>query len=116
MLSTLPLMALFLAQYTMVTIEAPTPTLGGSTSSIATSADLENELGDLVIPQAQTAKNASNSGDAKARGVTDYASLLNEIGDFQFPSNITVGNMVKVTKYVQPSFQMGKIIANIDFV
>ena len=108
MLSTLPLMALFLAQYTLVTIEAPTPSLGGSTASISTSADLENELGDLVIPQAQTAKNASNSEDPKARAVTDYASLLSEIGDFQLPSNITVGQMVKVTKYVQRQRSSGK--------
>ena len=101
MLSSLPLMALFLAQYTMVTIEAPTPTLGGSTSSISTAADLENELSDLVIPQQQSAKNTSNSEDSKTRALTDYASLLNELDDFQFPSNITVGRMVKVAKYAQ---------------
>ena len=115
MLSTLPLMALFLAQYTMVTIEAPTPTLGGSTASISTSADLENELGDLVIPQQETAKNTSNSEDPKARAVTDYASLLNEIDDFQFPSNITVGHMAKVAKYVQRQLSMEKSIANLPF-
>ena len=98
-------MALFLAQYTMVTIEAPTPTLGGSTSSISTSADLEAELGDLVIPQQETAKNASNSEDTKARAVTtNYATLLNEIDDFQFPSNITVSHMVQIAKYVQSHF------------
>ena len=94
-------MALFLAQYTMVTIEAPTPTLGGSTSSISTAADLENQLGDLVIPQEQTAKNTSNSEDSIARSVTDYSSLLKQLDDFQFPSNITVGHMVKVAKYAQ---------------
>ena len=111
MLSTLPLMALFLAQYTMVTIEAPTPTLGGSTTSISTAADLENELGDLVIPQQQTAKNASNSEDTKTRAVkTDYASLLNEIDDFRFPDNITVGHMAKAAKYVcTASFHCGKV-------
>ena len=115
MLSTLPLMALFLAQYTMVTIEAPTPTLGGSTASISSSADLENELGDLVIPQQETAKNASNSEDPKARAVTDYASLLKEIDDFQFPSGITVGHMAKVAKYVQRQLSMEKSIANLPF-
>ena len=108
MLSTLPLMALFLAQYTMVTIEAPTPVLGGSTASISSSADLENELGDLVIPQQQRAKNISNSEDRKARTVTDYATLLNEIDDFQLPSNITVGHMVNIAKYVQPRLSNGK--------
>ena len=108
MLSILPLMALFLAQYTMVTIEAPTPVLGGSTASISSSADLENELGDLVIPQQETAKNASNSEDPKARTVSDYASLLNEIDDFQLPSNITVGDMVKIAKYVQRQLSNGK--------
>ena len=115
MLSTLPLMALFLAQYTMVTIEAPTPTLGGSTTSISTAADLENELGDLVIPQQQTAKNASNSEDTKARAVTDYASLLHEIDDFQFPSDITVGHVAKAAKYVQGQLSTGKSIANSSF-
>ena len=115
MLSVLPLMAVFLAQYTMVTIEAPTPTLGGSTASIATSADLENELGDLVFPQGQTAKNASNSEDPKARAVTDYASLLNEIDDFQFPSHITVGQMAKVAKYVHRQRSMGKSTVNVSF-
>ena len=114
MLSVLPLMAVFLAQYTMVTIEAPTPTLGGSTASISTSADLENELGDLVFPQGQTAKNASKSEDPKARAVTDYASLLNEIDDFQFPSHITVGHMATVAKYVHRQLSTGKSIINIS--
>ena len=116
MLSTLPLMALFLVQYTMVTIEAPTPTLGGSTASISSSADLENELGDLVIPQQESAKNTSNSGDAKARAVTtDYTSLLDQIDDFQFPSNITVGHMTEVAKYVQRHLSIEMSIANNSF-
>ena len=97
MLSSLPLMALFLAQYTMVTIEAPTPTLGGSTTTVSSAADLENELGDLVIPQQETTKNTTSSSYT-SRTVTDYASLLHDIGDFRLPSNITVGHVAKVAK------------------
>ena len=96
MLSTLPLVALFLVQYTMVTIEAPTPTLGGATTSVSTAADLENELGDLVIPQ--EVRNATTTETRKSRGMPDYATLLSDIGDFRLPSNITVGHVAKVAK------------------
>ena len=96
MLSTLPLMALFLVQYTMVTIEAPTQTLGGSTS-VSSTADLEGQLGDLVIPQEQTL-NTTTTETRRSRSVSDYASLLNEIGDFRIPSNITAGHVAKIAK------------------
>ena len=99
MLSTLPLMALVLVQYTMVSIEAPTPTLGGATTSVQTASDLEGSLDDLVIPQ-QESKNTTSTEIQKQqhRAVTDYASLLNEIGDFTLPSNITAGHVAKVAK------------------
>lgn len=102
MLSTLPLIALFLVQYTMVTIEAPTPTLGGATTSVSTAAQLEDQLGDLVIPQA--AHNNVTTETRKLRSKPDYATLLSEIGDFRLPSNITAGHVAKVAKLVQHQF------------
>lgn len=96
MLSTLPLVALFLVQYTMVTIEAPTQTLGGATTVVSTAADLENQIGDLVIPQAQ--HNNATKKTSKTRSKLDYATLLSEIGDFRLPSNITAGHVAKVAK------------------
>lgn len=98
MLSTLPLMALFLVQYTMVTIEAPTPTLGGATTSVSTAAQLEDMLGDLVIPQAAHNNATKETRKSKSRGQPDYATLLSEIGDFRLPSNITAGHVAKVAK------------------
>ena len=97
MLSSLPLMALILVQSSMVTIEAPVPTLGGSTTSVTSAADLEVELGDLVIPQAER-PNTTLTQIHKDRSVTDYTSLLNEIGDFRLPSNITVGLVARAAK------------------
>lgn len=97
MLSTLPLMAIILVQSSMVTIEAPVPTLGGSTTSVSSAADLELELGDLVIPQAQR-PNTTLTQTHKNRSVTDYTALLNEIGDLRLPSNVTVGLVAKAAK------------------
>ena len=100
MLSTLPLMALVMVQYAMVSIEAPTPgTLGGATTAVQSASDLEGQLDDLVIPQ-QESKNttATNIQKQQHRTVTDYASLLNEIGDFMLPNNITAGHVAKVAK------------------
>ena len=86
----------------MVTIEAPIPTLGGSTTLITSSADLEVELGDLVIPQAETQNitttNTTITNIRINRSVTDYDSLVNEIGDFRLPSNITAGDVARVAK------------------
>ena len=97
MLSSLPLMALILVQSSMVTIEAPVPTLGGSTTSVTSAADLEVELGDLVIPQAER-PNTTLTQIHKNRSVTDYTSLLNEIGDLRLPSNITAGLVARAAK------------------
>ena len=98
MLSTLPVMALFLVQYTMVTIEAPVPaTLGGSTAVVSSAADLEEQIGDLVIPQAE--RNNTNTTDTrKYRSTPNYATLLSEAGDFRLPSNITAGHLTKAVK------------------
>lgn len=96
MLSTLPLIALFLVQYTTVTIEAPAQTLGGS-SSVQSASDLEGQIGDLVIPQ-EEAKNITTAETRKIRSTPDYATLLSEIGDFTLPSNITAGHVAKVAK------------------
>ena len=96
MLSTLPLMALFLVQYTSVTIEAPTQTLGGS-SSVQSASDLEGQIGDLVIPS-EEARNVTTAETRKTRSAPDYATLLNEIGDFRLPSNTTAGHVVKAAK------------------
>ena len=96
MLSTLPLIALFLVQYTKVTIEAPTQTLGGSTS-IQSASDLESQLGDLAIPQ-QDARNVTTMETRTIRSAPDYATLLDEIGDFRLPSNVTAGHIAKVAK------------------
>ena len=98
MLSTLPLMALVLVQYTMVTIEAPASNLGGATTSVQSAADLEGQLGDLVLPQEES-KNATATQTQKMhRNVPDYAALLNDIGDFTLPSNITAGHVAKAAK------------------
>ena len=97
MLSTLPLIALFLVQYTSVTIEAPTQTLGDS-SSVPSASDLEGQIGDLVIPQ-EEARNATVLATRKSqKSAPDYATLLNEIGDFRLPSNITAGHVAKAAK------------------
>ncbi len=89
-------MALLLVQYTSVTIEAPTPTDGGL-SSIQSASDLEGHLGDLVIPQEEK-QNATTTQIRKNRGVPDNAALLNDIGDFRLPSDVTVGHVAKVAK------------------
>lgn len=96
MLSTLPLMALFLVQYTSVTTEAPTHTLGGS-SSVQSASDLEGQIGDLVIPQEEE-RNVTTTETRTTRSAPDYATLLSEIGDFTLPSNITAGHVAKVAK------------------
>ena len=108
MLASLPLVALFLLQYSMVTIEAPVSTLGGASTPVQTYSDLESSVGDLVIPQEQQnvtateTRNAKKAMDAtKTRKVVkamDYTTLLNDIGDFRLPSNMTVGHMAKVAK------------------
>ena len=96
MLSTLPLIAFFLVQYTSITIEAPTQTLGGS-SSVQSASDLEDQLGDLVIPQ-EEARNETTIKTRNSQKAPDYATLLNEIGDFKLPSNITAGHVAQVAK------------------
>lgn len=96
MLSFLPLIALFLVQYSTVTIEAPTQTLGGS-SSVQSASNLEGQLGDLVIPQ-EEAKNVTTTETRSIRSAPDYATLLSEIGDFTLPSNITAGHVAKAAK------------------
>ena len=97
MLSTLPLMALFLVQYTSVTIEAPTQTLGGASSSVQSASDLERQIGDLVMPQEEE-RNVTTAETRKLRSPPDYATLLSEIGDFRLPSNITAGHVAKAAK------------------
>lgn len=97
MLSTLPLIALFLVQYSTVTIEAPTTSLGGSSTPIQSAADLEGQLGDLVIPQ-EVARNETTAETRHSRSAPDYDTLLSEIGDFRLPSNITAGHVAKVAK------------------
>ena len=97
MLSTLPLIALFLVQYTSVTIEAPTQTLGGSSTPVQSTSDLEGQIGDLVIPS-EEARNVTTAENHKVRSAPDYATLLNEIGDFTLPSNITAGHVAKAAK------------------
>ena len=96
MLSTLPLIALFLVQYTSITIEAPTQTLGGS-SSVQSASELESQIGDLVIPE-EEARNTTAANTRKIRSLPDYATLLSEIGDFVLPSNITAGHVAKAAK------------------
>ena len=96
MLSTLPLIALFLVQYSSVTTEAPTQTLGGS-SSVQSASDLEGQIGDLVIPQ-EEGRNTTTVETHTIRSAPDYATLLNEIGDFRLPSNITAGHVAKAAK------------------
>lgn len=96
MLSTLPLIALFLVQYTSITIEAPTQTLGGS-SSVQSASELESQIGDLVIPD-EEARNTTAANTRKIRSLPDYATLLSEIGDFVLPSNITAGHVAKAAK------------------
>lgn len=96
MLSTLPLIALFLVHYTSVTTEAPTQTLGGS-SSVQSASDLEGQIGDLVIPQEEE-RNVTTTETRTTRSAPDYATLLSEIGDFTLPSNITAGHVAKAAK------------------
>ena len=102
MLSTLPLMALVLVQYTMVSIEAPVAaTLGGATTSVQSASDLEDQIGDLVLPQEESKNTTATTAASKQhRGVPNYATLLEEIGDFTLPSNITAGHVAKAAKYV----------------
>ena len=97
MLSTLPLIALFLVQYTSITIEAPTQTLGGGSSSVQSASELESQIGDLVIPE-EEARNTTAANTRKIRSSPDYATLLSEIGDFVLPSNITAGHVAKAAK------------------
>ncbi|CAD6584174.1 MAG: hypothetical protein ASARMPREDX12_001541 [Alectoria sarmentosa] len=109
MLSCLPLIALFLVQYSTVTIEAPTQTLGGS-SSVQSASDLEGQLSDLVIPQ-EEAKNVTTTETRSIRSAPDYATLLSEIGDFTLPSNITAGHVAKAAKKAVPSLSDAEVIS-----
>lgn len=109
MLSTLPLIALFLVHYTSVTTEAPTQTLGGS-SSVQSASDLEGQIGDLVIPQEEE-RNVTTTETRTTRSAPDYATLLSEIGDFTLPSNITAGHVAKAAKQAVPSLSDAEVIS-----
>ncbi|CAF9902917.1 MAG: hypothetical protein ALECFALPRED_000068 [Alectoria fallacina] len=102
-------MALFLVQYSTVTIEAPTQTLGGL-SSVQSASDLEGQLSDLVIPQ-EEAKNVTTTETRSTRSAPDYATLLSEIGDFTLPSNITAGHVAKAAKQAVPSLSDAEVIS-----
>ena len=97
MLSTLPMMALLLVQYSMVTIEAPVQTLGGASTPIQSSADLEGQIGDLTLPASESS-NATKTTTRTSRSAPDYATFLNDIGDFRLPGNITAGHLAKAAK------------------
>ena len=92
MLSTLPLIALFMVRYSPVTMQAPV----SGTSPDRTTADLESQLGDLTIPK-PVAKNITTA-EINSRSAPTYDTLLGEIGDFRLPSNITAGHVAKVAK------------------
>ena len=91
MLSTLPLIALFMVRYSSVTMQAPV-----SGSPDRTTADLESQLGDLTIPK-PVAKNITTA-EINSRSAPTYDTLLGEIGDFRLPSNITAGHVAKAAK------------------
>ena len=91
-------MALFLVQYTMVTIEALTATLGSNSKPFSSSSDLDGEWGDMGVPEEEREGNPTNMDSPKTRIVTDYGSLLNDVGDFRPPNNISAGHVAKVAK------------------
>ena len=51
-------MALFLVQYTMVTIEALTATLGSNSKPFSSSSDLDGEWGDMGVHRQLATRNA----------------------------------------------------------
>lgn len=105
MLSTLPLIALFMVRYSSVTMQAPV----SGTSPDRTTADLENQIGDLTIPK-PVAKNITTA-EINSRSAPTYDTLLGEIGDFRLPSNITAGHVAKAAKQAVPSLSSAEVIS-----
>ncbi|MCJ1450022.1 hypothetical protein MMC28_000350 [Mycoblastus sanguinarius] len=95
-----PLLALLLVQYTAVTQAAPTPTK--VSPAYHTPPNLDTTLGDLVIPQEEASNDTAPTID-KTRSAPDFNTLLNEIGDFRLPTNITAGFVVKAAQDAVPN-------------
>lgn len=102
MLSSLPLFVLLALRFTSVALAAPLPqdiaTNAPAGPPMRTTADLDADLGDLVIPQEEHS-NSTASAITKIRSAPpDFATLVDEIGDFQIPSDATAGSIARAAK------------------
>lgn len=63
-----------------------------------TAADLNAELGDLVIPQAEHSNNTATTVTKIRSPPADFAALAKAIGDFKIPSKTTAGSIAEAVK------------------
>lgn len=104
MLSSLPLLALSAIYFTSVTHAAPLPQSGIASNApsgppITSYADLKDVLGDLVIPQEQSENATGPTTTVKVRSPpASFDDLVEHIGDFRLPANITARSLAKVAR------------------
>ena len=69
---------------------------------MTSSADLSASLGDLVIPQEEHSENSNDTASTvkmqRAAEPPSLDELLDDIGDFQVPSNVTARSLVQAVK------------------
>ena len=103
MLPTLPLLALFAVNLTPFAHAAPVPQSVGSTNAPAgpgmtTGAELSNTLDDLVIPQAEAKNDTAAAVPDARRAPSSGTKLVEEVGDFTIPSDVTASHVAEVAK------------------
>ena len=103
MLSSSPLCILLALHFT-TSQAAPLPQRDASTNApagppITDEAGLSGSLGDLVIPQ-QESSNTTATATKRERDAPpmDFSRLVNDIGDFRLPTNVTAGSVVNAVK------------------
>lgn len=103
MLSSLMRLALLAVYLTSVTQASPLPQNPPNTNAPAgppmtTAADLGASLGDLVIPQKEAANVSAPTTNGERSAPMDLNRLVEDLGDFRLPSNVTVGHVVQAAK------------------
>lgn len=104
MVSSLSLLMLLASQITSVTLAAPLPQSAVAANQPAgppmtTAADLMDNLGDLVIPQAQHSNETSTEPMTEKRSPpADFASLEEALGDLKVPSDTTAASIAEAAK------------------
>ena len=99
MLFSIPLLALVATQLTPICQAAPVPQSDISTNAPAGPpiTDLSATLGDLVIPQEEHSNDTTTTKKERSAPV-DMSRLVEDLGDFQLPSNVTAGSVARAVK------------------